>query len=173
MSCALTQGLTLPCRDSKGGLVEIYLTELSNFNTKTAVSGVLTAFDLATGKQFWVYKQIAESSEWKEAIQTSRENNSVFFEQDLEIRIPKMQASTRNEIMLLSQNLLMVIVKDRNGKYWMLGETNGMMLEPSEAGSGKAMGDFNGYTLKFKGKEEAAAQEVASGIIADLLLPSA
>ncbi len=43
MSCALTQGYTLDCRDSLGGIVEVYFTEAANVTASTEASGVITA----------------------------------------------------------------------------------------------------------------------------------
>ena len=36
MACALTQGYTLDCADSVGGIKKIYVTELANKSTLTA-----------------------------------------------------------------------------------------------------------------------------------------
>lgn len=173
MSCALTQGYTLDCRDNVGGIKEIYITELGNKATLTAASGVITAFTLSSGKQFFKYELEKETAELTENFQTNDVNGTVFYEQDIMLPIRKLQASTRNEIKLLAQNRLMIIVKDRNGKYWLLGENNGCELQPSTGKTGKAMGDFNGYELTFKGKEEDPMQEVSSGLIATLSAPAA
>jgi hypothetical protein len=79
-----------------------------------------------------------------------------------------MQANTRNEILLLAKNNLMAVVEDANGKYWLLGKSNGLDLTGGNSGSGTAQGDRNGYTLTFSGGEKELAPEVNSGIIAGL-----
>lgn len=58
MACALTQDLTLDCRDSVGGLKEVYVIELGNVSTMTVTSGVVTALTKATGKKFRKYSLI-------------------------------------------------------------------------------------------------------------------
>ena len=40
MSCALTTGFTLDCRNSNGGIEAVYFTELENKNALTASSDV-------------------------------------------------------------------------------------------------------------------------------------
>ena len=61
MSCALTSGFTLPCRDGVGGVKTIYITELANFASATIASGVVTALTLDTGKKFWTYELTEET----------------------------------------------------------------------------------------------------------------
>ena len=172
MACNLTSGYSLDCADSVGGIKKIYVTELANKNTLTAASGVITAFTLSTGKQFWTYELQKETSNLVENITRNEANGTTFYEQVLQFTIRKMAASLRNEIKLLAQNRVMIIVLDRNGKYWLLGENNGAEMTNSTAATGTAMGDFNGYTLNFRGTEEAPAQEVSSGLIATLTSPA-
>ena len=173
MPCALTQGYTLDCRDNVGGIKEVLLTELENITAITASNGSISVITMATGKQFRKYQLVKETGTWSEKIQTSTENGTLFYEQDLAFPIRKLAVAWRNELKLLAQNRLVAIIKDRNGIYWLAGENNGLELEPSEGMTGKAMGDFNGYNLVFKGKEENGAQVVASGIITALLSPAA
>lgn len=169
MACALTQSYTLDCRDNVGGVKKFYITEHANITAITAASGIITGITMASTKVFRTYELQKETGSITEDIQANSENGTVFYEQSAVLPIRKLQASTRNEIKLIAQNRLAIIALDRNGKYWLYGENNGCELDPSKAETGKAMGDYNGYTLNFKGKEENPAQEVSSGIIAGLL----
>lgn len=172
MACALTQSISLACRDSVGGIKTLYVAELENLSTFTAASGVVTAMTMATGKKFWTYQTEKETSMITENITTSDVNGTLFWEQDLEMTINKMGASTSQEIKLLAQNRLMIIALDRNGIYWLMGKNNGMEMQPSTSTSGKAFGDANQYTLKFKSKEETPMYSVTSSLIAALTTPA-
>ncbi len=109
-----------------------------------------------------------ETAALTENITTNDTNGTLFFEQDLTFTIRKMQASLSQEIKLLAQNRLMIIVLDRNGKYWLLGQNNGAELQPSTSVTGTAFGDMNGYNLVFKAKEENPMNEVAANLISGL-----
>lgn len=173
MACNLTSSIPLGCKDGKGGIKKIYVTELENKEAITASNGAITAFTLATGKQFWTYDFEKETGEYNEKITTATDGSgTVFYEPEIKIRFNKKDVTKRNELKLLAQNRLMVIVLDRNGIYWLAGELNGLDLAPSNAMSGKAFGDFNGYDLVFTGKEEEPAQTVGSGLIAALTAPA-
>lgn len=172
MACALTSGRALDCRDSVGGIKRLLITELANKATLTTTSGAISAFTLSTGKQFWSYEQVRETSNFSEAIQASVENGTLAYETTLTAIFNKGETSTRNQIRLLAQNRLMVIAEDRNGKYWLIGESNGAELTAGTYASGTAMGDRNGYELTFIAKEAEPIKEVASGLIATLLAPA-
>ena len=173
MSCALTLGYTLDCRDNVGGVKEIYITELSNITTPAVTSGTVTAIAMKTGSQFWKYQLEKETSALVEHCLTNDVNGTVYYEQDLDFSIRKLQATWRNEIRALAQNRLAVIVLDRNGHYWLCGMNNGLELQNSDSLTGKAMGDFSGYQLKFKGKEELPMPQVVLSDFSVLLSPAA
>lgn len=172
MACTLTSDLDLGCRDSVGGIKKIYVTEHANLTAITSATGVISAITMASTTQFFIYNLEKESAEWTETTTVSVENGTKFSEQSLTASITKMTAAKRNELKLLSQNRIAVIVLDRNGLYWLLGENNGMDLLTKEAKTGKAMGDMSGYTLTLNGKEENEAQTVSSSIIATITAPA-
>lgn len=170
MSCALTSSIALGCKDSVGGIKQILITELENKLAITSVTGNITVFTLTTGKRFWQYDFEKETSEFTEKPTPNHENGTLFYEQETKIRLNKRDVTKRNELHLLAQNRVMIIVLDRNGVYWLIGEANGCDLMPSTSPTGKAMGDFNGYELTFMGKEAQPAQTITSSLITALLV---
>ena len=171
MACALTQGYSLDCRDSAGGLKSLYIIEFDNVSGVTSASGTVSAIAKANGGRFYKYNLTRETAEAMEEFNDSTENGTRFNKQTINFVLNKMQVSSRNEIELLAQNRCMVVVEDNNTKYWLYGEINGLMREGGKAGTGKAMGDRNGYEFTFVGSEANMAKEVSSGIISGLTTP--
>lgn len=172
MPCALTQGFNLDCRNSQGGVKEVYLMEFDNLVSVTAASGVVSVVTKLTGKRFWLYQQVKQNSSADETIQANEENGTIFYEQSLKLIINQMQASVRNEILLLSQQRLVAVVVDRNGNGWLYGQINALLIQAGSKGStGKAMGDRNGYELDFKGFEPSLALLVPTSVVATLQTP--
>lgn len=171
MACALTQGYSLDCRDSVGGIKSLYLIEIDNVTGVTSTSGTASAIAKANNKRFWKYNLMRQTGEAMEEYTASEENGTFFHAQTVSFILNKMQASTRNEILLLAQNRLVAVVEDRNGKYWLYGKENGLILSGGSAKTGKAMGDRNGYELTFKGFEKDPALEVSSSVITGLETP--
>lgn len=169
MPCALTQSLTLDCRDSIGGLKSVMFIESANVSAITAAAGVVTAITKVTGKKFYKYELVKETSQFTETFTSSVANGTFFYAQELAIVLNKLQTNTRNEILLLAQNNLLAIAEDKNGKYWLLGRLNGLDVTGGNAASGTANGDRSGYTITLTAQEKELAIEVQSSIIAGLL----
>lgn len=174
MACNIVQGREIDCRDSVGGILEVYLTEFTNVPQAniTASSGVITAATCSAGKRFFTYQLEKENASLTKKEMISVENGTLYSEQTLTFTLKKMSASLRNNIRTLAQNRLHVIVKDANNTYWWLGQVNGVDLTAADGTSGKAMGDMNGYTLTFTGKEPNAPNTVSSAIVAALQIGS-
>lgn len=168
MPCALTQNYLIDCKDSVGGITEVYFIAAADVTSYTEASGVITALVKATGKKFFKYQMIKETSSVVENITPSVENGTIFYEQVLTIVLNKLQVNTRNEILLLAKNLLVAVAKDNNDKYWYLGAKRGLDITAGSSQTGLAFGDRSGYTLTFTGKEPELAQEVASGVASAL-----
>ena len=168
MPCALTQGYLLDCKDSLGGISEVYFMAEQDITSYTEASGVITALVKATGKRYYKYELVKATSSFVENINASVENGTIFYQQELTIVLNKLQANTRNEILLLAKNLLSAVVKDNNGKFWMLGLVRGLDITAGSSQSGTAEGDRSGYTLTFTGKEVALCPEVNSTVASAL-----
>jgi hypothetical protein len=170
MSCAITSGRTLPCREGQGGISEVYFTELANKDSITTVDGAITAFTLTSGKKFFRYDLVKKTSSFEETIKANVENGTLAYEQMLNLIFNKGETSTRNQIRLLAQNVLLCIVKDKNNKYWLMGEENGVDLTEGKFSSGVNGEDRNGYELTFMGEEREGMKEVTSSLIAALIV---
>jgi len=168
MACALTQGYTLDCRDSLGGITEVYFMAFQDVSSTTEASGVITALTKVTGKRFYKYELTKGTSVMTENVNSNVQNGTLYFTPELTIILNKLQANTRNEILLLAKNLLVAVAKDNNGKYWYLGKTRGIDLTAGSATSGTAEADRSGYTLTFAGAEPSLSPEVNSAVAAAL-----
>ena len=56
MPCALTQGYVLDCKDSLGGITEVYFMAAQDVSTTTEASGVITAITKKAGKKSAISK---------------------------------------------------------------------------------------------------------------------
>lgn len=169
MSCSLTSSYLLDCRDSMGGITEVLFIEDGNVTATTQASGVITAITKATGSVFRKYELVPGTSQLTENINANVQNGSIFYQAELSIVLNRLQASTRNEILLLAKNTLKAIVQDNNGKYWYLGKVHGLNLTGGSGATGTAQGDRSGYTLTFTAQEAELAPEVQASVIAGLL----
>lgn len=168
MACALTQGYSLGCREGVGGVKEVYIMEIGNLSSVTEASGVVTAITKASGKRFWKYSLIRETSNFDEAITGNEQNGTIYYAQTGAIVLNVRQAATRNEILLLAKNNLAIVVVENTGKAFLYGKEFGLSLLTGNAATGTAWADRNGYTLNFTGNEKELAPEVQTSVLATL-----
>lgn len=168
MSCVLTTGFALDCKDGVGGIKNIWIIQSSKKGTFTKdVSGSVTAWT-PTANSLFKYELRKASSSFETDIMTSQQNGTTFYETKLAIQLNKMEAYKRNELKLLAQQLLIIIVLDKNGVYWVLGDSNGMDMTTGKGNSGTAMGDFNGWNIEFTAQEEDMPAILSSGVVTSL-----
>lgn len=171
MACALTQGYTLDCKDNAGGVQAVWIANYANVSGVTASAGVISAINKANNGRFWKYEQYRGTAEAFEDITGNNDTGTVFYAQTVNLALRKLQASLRNEVKLLAQALTVMVIQDKNGKYWYYGESHGLDLNTGKIATGKAAGDKNGYDLTFTGEEPSPAQEVQESVIATLTTP--
>jgi len=169
-TCSLVQGNEILCRDSIGGVEAVYITEFVNVPQAniTATSGVITAMTCTSGKKFFTYQLEKENATYSDDVTVSVENGTTFYVPTLTFTMKKMSASMKNNIKVLAQNRLMIIVKDNNGVYWVLGQTRGIDATDIKITSGKAFGDMSGSTITFTGKEPDFDNQLTASLITAL-----
>ena len=162
MACLLTQGYTLGCRDSIGGIQEAYIGNFHSNATYTlnAVNDII-AFTGATVSYF-TFEQEIETGSFNQTGAYSTENGTVFFDQQLSLMFHKNDSNLRNQLLVLSQANMSVIVKDQRGEYWLLGYQNGVRAINGAMNTGKAYGDMNGVTITLQGKEPTPAYRISA-----------
>jgi len=165
MPCALTQGYSLDCRDSLGGITEVYFIEKGNISAITVASGSVSALTKVAGKRFWKFEVPTKSTANATSNPVgSTENGTLFFEQMIDFPANKRDATTRNVITTLAKNKVVEVTKDKDGVYRMYFKEYGGYLGQSTGQTGAAPGDANGYVLKFEGTEKEDFFVVTSAI---------
>ena len=171
MACTIIEGRQIDCRDSVGGVAEIYIAEYTNVNQAAIIasSGSITAMNCLPGKKFYTFQVEKGNAQFDEKPIVSVDNGTNYTEQTLTFNMKKLSAAMRNDLMTISQNRLLVIVKDNNGLFRLAGQVGGLDLSDATASTGKAFGDLNGVTLTLKGMEPVMANYISSAIVTTLL----
>ena len=173
MGCKTLTGMDLDCRESVGGIKEVYILGDRSEATVTVVSDAITAIALAVGSdKFLPYKFRKQTGSMVSTINTSEENGTTFVQTDVTLVFHKMEAKKRLEISALMVGDCAMLVKDGNDKYWYLGKDEPVTMTAGTAGTGTAKGDKNGYDLTLTDLSNSlpyeVTKEVAEGIIGTL-----
>ncbi len=170
MACDLTTGFTLSCRDNSGGVKKIYIAKFDAKTTYTEdISDVITGMTSSNGIEFFQYDLQKNTADLSEAQSMTPENETIGYVPTINIVFNKLDTPKRNEMLLIARTAVVVIVEDRNGKYWLVGKEAGLDLGSSTRATGVAINDRNGSTLALSGSETTPFQEVAFGAFSALI----
>ena len=75
----------------------------------------------------------------------------------------RMETTKRIEITALAQGELVVIVKDANGLYWLLGEYEPVVISAGDGLTGTARADRNGYSITLQDNSPEMPSEILVG----------
>ena len=167
MACAISAGYTIDCRENVGGVKAIYIAEFGNI-TVNEVSGLVTGITKAGGKKFYKFEVPRATANTSSNATASEENGSLFFTHQVIFPLNKRDATTRNIITTLAKAKIVAVTEDNDGKFRMFGKGQGLYLASTEAGSGTAMADRNGYNITLTGMETEDFLEVSSSVGATL-----
>lgn len=172
MSCSITSGITLSCKDSQGGIDYLYIADLPSYDTITTdVDGLVTSLDTSGAPEtitWYKYEVPKQSSSFTETINADNTAQTVFYQQDALMVFTKMEAAKRDQIKLLAQNpKLLVVVKDGNGKFWSVGISRGAELSAGTVSTGTAYGDRNGGEITLTGLEPNPSYECAASFVGE------
>lgn len=174
MSCALTQGFSLDCKEAIGGIKSIRFATLSDYEGLdiTATTGEVKSAGSAS-TVFYKYELDKEESSFSDDPQRGSNRGTLFYMPTLTFILSKLDTAKRNEMQLLAKNRVVAIVETREAtpSYWVLGAVNGLDFASGTGASGTAAADLNGYTMTFDGMEPDPMLKVnpTSGTVADFL----
>ena len=144
MACDLTKGRALNCRDIVGGIKSVYFADYGDPGAATMTDDEITDY----GASFTVYKyDLKGNSSFEQTVTASRENGTVFFEQVLNLTLPKLTKEDNKELKLMAYGRPHVFVQDYNDNVFAMGLEHGADVTGGTVVTGAAMGDLSGYTL--------------------------
>lgn len=154
MACNLSQGRQEVCKESIGGLAGVYFINFTTGSfTKNGV-GEVTA--LPSGSTVYYY-ELKGSSAYTETVNTSRENGTTFFSQELVLNLKKLTNEMTTQLKLMAYGRPQVVVWTMNGEALLVGEREGADVTAGTIQTGGAMGDLYGYSVTLTGQEQLPA----------------
>lgn len=168
MACDLTSGFSVGCSSSIGGVAEFWIGNMpSDMVIALDSSGVATSItNTAADLEYFKFECTnaqGAASVFNDNPTVNAQNGTSFFDQTATYVLNKMEQAKRNEVKMIARAKMTIIIKDNNGKYWLMGEVNGARLTSGENTSGTALGDRNGYSLSFQAQEFEPMREVLDG----------
>jgi len=154
MSCNLSAGRNEVCKDSIGGLAGVYFLNFTTGSFTKNGAGEVTAFP--SGSTVYYY-QLKGTSAYTETVNSSRDNGTTFFTQELVLNLKKLTNEMTTQLKLMAYGRPQIVVHTMNGDALLVGEVEGADVTAGTIQTGAAMGDLYGYSITFTGMEKLPA----------------
>lgn len=166
MSCDISRGRLEECKDSVGGISAVYFVNKGDLGAITYDATDTDVIDSVAGTPSAYKFDVRGTSSFTETPTVSRDNGTAFFEQAMELVLPKLTKKDHNTVKLLAYGSPHVIIEDNNGNFFLAGLEYGMDISGGSIATGAAMGDMSGYTLSFTGMEKKPANFLGDSLSA-------
>ncbi len=164
MACNLSAGRNEVCKDSIGGLAGVYFLNFTTGSFTKNVAGEVTAFP--SGSTVYYY-QLKGTSAYTETVNTSRENGTTFFSQELVLNLKKLTNEMTTQLKMLAYGRPQIVIHTQNGDALLVGEVEGADLTAGTIQTGAAMGDLYGYSATMTGQEKLPAAFISGSTISN------
>jgi hypothetical protein len=156
MACNLSSGRLEPCKDSVGGIAAVYFCNYSASFTSSAYDADSLIESLPAGVTVYQY-DLKGNSSYTETVNSSRDNGTTFFSQELVLNLKKLTNEMTTQLKLMAYGRPQIAVATMNGDTLLVGENEGADVTAGTIQAGAAMGDLYGYSVTFTGQEKLPA----------------
>ena len=175
MACDISKGRLEACKESVGGIKNLYIANFDSAMYGGMADGASQAptsatFDgevdtLTSAVDVYKFEVRGDNNTFEEANENSRDNGTSFWTQTGSFVIKRQNNETQTQLKLLSYGRPHIIIEDYNGKFRIAGAQNGVEVSVNTS-TGGAMGDLYGYTISFEGRETLPALFVLDTLVA-------
>lgn len=148
-----------------GGIVEALIANKENVTGITISSDMVSAITMASSAKFKRYAFARNTGSLTSNYTIDPATGVRFVTSDLVLQFNRMDTQKRVEISALAQNDLIIICKDANGKYWLLGKDEPVNATAGDGLTGTARADRNGYSITLQDNSLEMPYEVDEDII--------
>lgn len=175
MACTQSlEGILKDCEASMGGIVMAYIANHGDIaDITSAEDGTITAIAMNGETKFKRYYTRRGASSMTSTLNADPATGVNYVSTEVVLTFPKMSQGNREEIAKLAVGQLTMIVKDANGKYWLLGqgEDFSVMASAGTGQTGSAAGDANNFTITLREEAPSFPVEVDAKIMESLVEP--
>lgn len=151
MGCLPTglKGLAVECDTSLAGIEVAYIGEKDNFEVAIdkdtmSITGITGSTE--SGK-LYAYHFNRQTGSLNSEMTRNDANGSFYYTNTVALQFTKMEAKKSAEIAALAKAHSIVVVKDLNGQYWVVGADTYATASADTAQSGQSVDDLNGYNI--------------------------
>lgn len=151
-NCIVSAGRKEVCKESVGGLQGVYFLNYFTGSATLDANDLVTA--LGSGSMNAYYYELKGNSSYTETVNTSRDNGTTFFSQELTLNLKKLTNEMTTQLKLMAYGRPKIVVWTLNGEALLIGNKEGCDVTAGTIQTGGALGDLFGYSITFTGMEQ-------------------
>ena len=161
MACNLSAGRLEPCKDSIGGIAAVYfLNYTGSLAIDTDGENDALISTLPAGLTVYEY-DLKGNSSYTETVNSSRDNGTTFFSQELVLNLKKLTNEMTTQLKLMAYGRPQIFIHTMNGDTLLVGQREGADVTGGTIQTGAAVGDLYGYSITFTGQEKFPASFIS------------
>lgn len=142
------KGIPSSCEPNLAGIAEAYLGYYGDFTISVDLSAhTVTGFTAETGKKLYKYEFAKQTGSLTSTLTKDEANGTRYYTNAVALQFTKLEASKHLEVQALAAEKLIGIIKDNNGKYWLVGYDSYLSAAETTAQTGQSYDDLNGYNV--------------------------
>jgi hypothetical protein len=151
--CNLQYGRNEVCKESIGGIQGVYFINYTTGSFTKNNAGEITSLSGSTV----YYYQLKGNSSYTETVNSSRDNGTTFFNQELVLNLKKLTNEMTTQLKVMAWGRPQIILWTNNGDALLAGEQLGCDVTAGTIKTGAGLGDLYGYSVTFTGMEQLPA----------------
>ena len=155
-NCVLSAGRKEVCKESVGGLQGVYFINYYTASATIDANDLVTALNNPSGSSVYYY-ELKGNSSYTETVNSSRDNGTTFFSQELTLNLKKLTNEMTTQLKLMAYGRPKVVVWTLNGEALLIGNKEGCDVTAGTIQTGGALGDLFGYSITLTGLEKEPA----------------
>jgi hypothetical protein len=153
-TCNLTLGRQEPCKESVGGLQGVYFINYTTASFTHGANGQVSALPAGTSVYYY---ELKGNSSYTETVNSSRDNGTTFFSQELTLNLKKLTPEMTTQLKTMAYGRPQIVVWTNAGDALLVGEHQGADVTAGTIQTGGGLGDLYGYSVTFTGLENTPA----------------
>ena len=163
MSCDITSGRLINCRDIQGGIQAVYFCNFGDLGAITLTNDEVT--DMAGSFSAYKFDVRSTGNSLEQAITASNESGTAFFEQTLSLSLPKLSKEDMVSFKLITFGRPHCVIVDNNNNALLAGRQFGLTVSGGSITTSDSFGGMSGTTLTLTGSEKLPANFIAGATV--------
>ena len=154
--CQVSLGRQEVCKESVGGLQGVYFINYFTGSATVGANDQVTALGNPASSSVYYY-ELKGNSSYTETVNSSRDNGTTFFQQELTLNLKKLTNEMTTQLKLMAYGRPKIVIWTLNGEALLVGNKEGADVTAGTIQTGGALGDLFGYSITLTGLEKEPA----------------